>query len=221
MNYAVVTLDASGSMSGQEDRVVQSMNEYAQTLPTDANLTVFQFDSERWITFYDGLVGDYRPMTLHDYQTGRMTPLFDAIGKSLAHVSKVAKADDRVFVMIDTDGFENASKEHSQESIKAMVEARKADGWAFLFMSQGLDVAHAEAHGHVAQAMSMETSAAVASSRGANYHRAGGQTASYFSSGAAPRTMAVLDEDQQEVDVSYASGQGDKAVPVASESFSS
>ena len=46
-NYAVVVLDATGSMANQEDRVVSSMNEYAKTLSEDTHLTVFMFASER------------------------------------------------------------------------------------------------------------------------------------------------------------------------------
>ncbi len=48
--------------------------------------------------------------------------------------------------MVDTDGEENFSKEHNQESIKALVNTREKEGWAFLFMSQGLDRKQAAAN---------------------------------------------------------------------------
>ena len=34
-------------------------------------------------------------------------------------------------VMIDTDGEENASKEHTRESINALVSQKKGVGWEF------------------------------------------------------------------------------------------
>ena len=48
MNHAIVTLDETGSMSGQEHRVVTSLNEYVEQLPKKTRLTVFKFDSRRW-----------------------------------------------------------------------------------------------------------------------------------------------------------------------------
>ena len=35
-----------------------------------------------------------------------MTPLYDAIAKSIAHAESVASNGDKVMVMIDTDGYE-------------------------------------------------------------------------------------------------------------------
>ena len=52
-NYAVAVLDATGSMKGQENRVVSSMNEYAAALPPETYLIVFMFDSNRWDKFFE------------------------------------------------------------------------------------------------------------------------------------------------------------------------
>ena len=52
MKHAIVTLDETGSMRGQQHRVVTSLNEYVEQLSRKTGLTVFKFDSERWTTFF-------------------------------------------------------------------------------------------------------------------------------------------------------------------------
>ena len=113
MNYAAICIDETGSMSGQEGRVVTSLNEYVNGLPDDVHLTVFTFDSERWATFYDGHKRSWKVMMPADYSPGAMTPLYDAIGRVLRHAETLAGDGDRVMTMVDTDGYENASTEHT------------------------------------------------------------------------------------------------------------
>ena len=207
--YAVVALDATGSMGGQEQRVVSSMNEYVSGLPQDSHVSVFMFDSERWDKFFEGPVADWPVMKLEDYRVGKMTPLYDAVGKIIGHADGLVKSsEDRVMVMVDTDGYENASREHTQQSIKSLVSARQGDnsffgggsgsGWAFLFMSSGLDKQAAQAHGATGQSVGMTVNSASSGLRHANYHQAAGQTQAYFSSGTAP--ISVSEDDQVDKD---------------------
>ena len=51
--FAVVVLDATGSMQGEEDRVVGSMNEYVAGLPKGTHLSAFMFDTHRWIEHFN------------------------------------------------------------------------------------------------------------------------------------------------------------------------
>ena len=60
MKHAIVTLDETGSMRGQQHRVVTSLNEYVDQLPRKTRLTVFKFDSERWTTFFRGKVKKWK-----------------------------------------------------------------------------------------------------------------------------------------------------------------
>ena len=179
-NYAVVCLDETGSMQGQEQRVVTSLNEYVNQLPDDTHITVFKFDSERWTSFYDGVKPDWKQMKQGDYNPGAMTPLYDAVAKSIHHAEGLASAGDKVMVMVDTDGFENASKEHTQESVKALVDQKKGAGWEFLFMANALDHQQAVAVGYTGQAMGMQVNSASYGQRMASYSRAASSTRSYF-----------------------------------------
>ena len=192
MNRAVVVLDETGSMSGQEERVVTSMNEYVAGLPEDAMVTVFKFDSEHWTEFFDGEKKRWKPMVESDYSPGAMTPLYDAIGKAVKHAEGNAKDGDKVLLMIDTDGYENASKEFEHAQIVKMVDKYKGKGWQFLFMSSGIDQKQADAVGAVGTAMGMTNFSADHDSRVANYTVASTATASYFTgpggAGAVPKS---------------------------------
>lgn len=178
--YAVICLDETGSMSGQEKRVTTSLNEYVNKLPKDAHVTIFKFDSERWETFYDGKKAKYAYMTTADYNPGAMTPLYDAVARSIKHAESLANEGDKVMVMIDTDGIENASKEHNQTSVKALVDARKEDGWEFLFMASGLDEAAARDVGHIGDVWNMNTLISAYSDKRSSYAMASVATSSYF-----------------------------------------
>ena len=180
MKHAIVTLDETGSMSGQEQRVVTSLNEYVEQLPKKTRLTVFKFDSARWTKFFCGTVKKWKPIKEKDYRPGAMTPLYDAIAKSIAHAESVASNGDKVMVMIDTDGYENASREHTQESCLALVSQKKQAGWEFLFMSAGVDQKQATLAGTTGKTLGMRVNAAPYAKRSLNYSRASIQTRTYF-----------------------------------------
>ena len=180
MNHAIVTLDETGSMHGQEHRVVTSLNEYVKQLPKKTRLTVFKFDSQRWTTFFCGSAKKWKPMQEKDFQPGAMTPLYDAIAKSIAHAESVVSKGDKVMVMIDTDGHENASREHTQESCLALVSKKKEAGWEFLFMSAGVDQNQASFVGATGKALGMRVNAASYARRSSNYAKASFQTRTYF-----------------------------------------
>ena len=189
---AIVVLDASGSMAGQENRVVSSMNEYVAGLPSVTRLQVYMFDSERWDCYFNDLVETWQPMQAKDYYPGKMTPLYDAVSKGVALAATSFPAEAKVMVMIDTDGMENASREHSAATIQAVVDAHRAKGWEFLFMSQGLDHASSVKHGMTGQSMGMAVQNYSAHNREVSYQAAAGQTRSYFSGA----QIQSLDVDQ-------------------------
>ena len=89
-NYVTILLDETGSMAGEEKRVIGGVNEYLKKLKaefTDEDcpyIRINLFDSERWDTFYDGNLRYCPNMELKDYNPGAMTPLYDAIAKAVS-----------------------------------------------------------------------------------------------------------------------------------------
>lgn len=180
MNYVAVCLDETGSMHGQEERVVTSLNEYVNQLPDGAHITVFKFDSERWTNFFSDTKESWKDMTEADYNPGAMTPLYDAIGKTIKHAESLAKDGDKVMIMIDTDGYENASKEHGLLSVKSLIDGKKQAGWEFLFMASSVTDAQAQKIANVGAALGTQTHSAAYTGRRSMYAAAGAQTTSYF-----------------------------------------
>ena len=180
-NIAMLCVDETGSMTGQEHRVVTSLNEYVDKLPEDCRICVVTFDSQRWRKFYDGYKPNWVPMQTSDYNPGATTPLYDSIAKTIQHAEVLAAHGDKVMIMIDTDGEENASNEHTRESITALVSQKKAVGWEFRFMASGIDEQQARNVGTVGGALGMSVSASSYDARVDAYRDAASATQAYFS----------------------------------------
>ncbi len=188
MNFVSILLDETGSMSGQETRVVTGINEYINKLRTeikddDCKVMLNLFDSERWDTFFDGDLKDFPKMDEKDYNPQAMTPLNDAIAKVISAMKVKAVNGDKVIIVIDTDGQENASKEHNVESIKALVAECEKEGWAFIFMASGIDKQQAINVSVQAESLGVSDSNTVVgdhSVRGAMYQSSARASSQYF-----------------------------------------
>ncbi len=147
----VVLLDRSGSMQhGKDDHEggLQSFVEDQQQLPGDVRFTLIQFDTvEPREIVYDGVpIGEVNDLKL--IPRGG-TPLLDAVGLAIAHVSERLQDSrpDQVVVMIITDGQENSSREYKREQIQQMIREYETErGWKFLYLGADVD-AFAEAGG--------------------------------------------------------------------------
>jgi len=198
--HVTILLDETGSMSGQEERVVKGINEYVAELRDDLHkracrLTIRLFDSARWREFFSGKLKDFKQMKLEDYRPGAMTPLYDAIGKTIAEMEGPAK-DHKTLMIIDTDGLENASREHTKTSISKLIKDKEASGWTFVFLGADLE---AFGGAHVAQA-----------TMGLNISNTGGysaenRTQAYVSAGMATADWAVDESTDHSADKRFMS----------------
>ena len=75
-----------------------------------------------------------------------MTALLDAVGKTINSVrERLNKTSDdekpsKVLFVITRDGYENCSKEFTQQTIKEMIEHQKIIyNWEFIFLGAGID----------------------------------------------------------------------------------
>ena len=69
------------------------------------------------------------------YKPANLTPLYDAIGKTINSLD----GEDKVLMVILTDGFENASKEYTQSMIFDLISKKKTKGWTFVFLGANQD----------------------------------------------------------------------------------
>jgi Mg-chelatase subunit ChlD len=144
-------IDRSGSMDHLRQAVVDGFNGFVteqKSVEGKARLTLVQFDSE---DPYEVLVDAARlekvaPLTSHRYQPRGMTPLYDAMGSLIdAAEARIADrgrrgrpAEDQL-VVVFTDGMENASQSWDRQELFTRIEAKKADGWTFVYLGANQD----------------------------------------------------------------------------------
>lgn len=118
----------------------------------DARMTLVQFDTEGpFEVLADAArLRRVRPLTPRTFQPRGGTPLLDATGDLIAHAAvraehrrALGKRPETPLVVTFTDGEENSSTRYTVTALKALVAAKEAIGWTFVFLGAGLD-AYAE-----------------------------------------------------------------------------
>ena len=150
--YNLVILDKSGSMESIRKQAVDGYNE---TLGTIRAAQIKHYDTQDHFVSLAAFCGcginmiydrtpikDVEKLTLEQYEPCCSTPLFDAIGCSVKKLKTAIKdvEDAAVVVTIITDGYENASKEWKADTIKALIDDCKKDGWVFSFIGASEDI---------------------------------------------------------------------------------
>ena len=148
--YNLIIVDESGSMSMIQREALAGMNETITTCQAmqkkhpemEQRVTLVSFDSGHYKVHYDNInAAETRKLTGRDYRPCGGTPLYDAIGKSVAKLNAQTEADDNVLVTIITDGEENCSEEYTLKMVKTLIEKQKKLGWTFtLIGTDNLDV---------------------------------------------------------------------------------
>ena len=144
--YVHVLLDRSGSMESCRDSTIAAFNDYIAKLKeawkTATRVSLTLFDSESIELVHDAVpVTVLPPMTRATFVPRGATPLLDAIGQTVARVDGVALADgERVALVMLTDGLENASREHTRDSIRKLLAGRQEDqNWLILYLGANQD----------------------------------------------------------------------------------
>ena len=140
-------LDESGSMEAIRSSVISGFNEYVGSLKKQKNKVLFtltKFDSTGIrIPYVAVSVKDVEPLSNATFRPGETTPLYDAVVNTIKRVKEEAKMKDgkvAVLVAIMTDGLENASKEHTQQTLTALIQELTGLGnWTFVFLGANQD----------------------------------------------------------------------------------
>ena len=145
--HVSILMDRSGSMSGMEDDVVGGFNSFVtdqKNQPGSCRLTAVQFDGQDpYEVIRDSVdIGAVAEMRRQDYRPRGMTPLLDALGNLIRSAEKrladLGTAEDQI-VVVFTDGHENASTSWTRHALFEFIEAKKAEGWTFVFMGANQD----------------------------------------------------------------------------------
>lgn len=145
-------IDESGSMLGIKAVTLSTVNEYLDSLralPGRVLVTLVFFNSvnSARVVYKDRPVGTVSHITPADYNPDQWTPLYDAVGKTIftMELEGAGKAPTKVLFVIQTDGMENQSTEYrTAAQIRAVVKAREAQGWTFIYLGADLSKAQSE-----------------------------------------------------------------------------
>ena len=152
----VTLIDRSGSMAPIANDVIGGFNTFIDEQirnGADARMTIVQFDSQdpQDVTIWGAPLPEITHLDSQTFVPRGGTPLLDAtgllIGRTMvdqsARIAAGLQAEDIIFVTI-TDGEENQSREFNLAHIRELVEKRTEEGWAFIYLSAGID-AYADA----------------------------------------------------------------------------
>ena len=137
-------------MTGSEREVINAYNSFIEEQKNLAKkegvklkATLVLFD-HRVETVYSKIpINEVNELDNGTYYIGGMTALYDAVGQTI----NAFKDKKRVIFFIETDGYENASKEFYSESLKALVKQKTDAGWDFDFVGADLDSATTQSLG--------------------------------------------------------------------------
>jgi hypothetical protein len=189
-----IVLDRSGSMEDCRTDAIGAVNSYLRQVKDDkeleASVSLIIFDSQGIDTIRNHApAASCAELDPGEYQPRAATPLLDAVGHGVAVLDKHSQAGERRILAVMTDGLENASKEYTKETIKALLDRKqKEEGWLVLYLGAGHDAwAQASALGLHAGNVAAFDKQAVSASMAAM-----GSRSRRYAMAAAPEDEAVL-----------------------------
>jgi hypothetical protein len=147
--HVLMVVDKSGSMFGLAGDVRGGFNAYVDGLKKDDRhnyrLTVALFDTEYTLLCVDAELDKVPELDYFNYLPGGNTALYDAVCRTVidfenAHTKTGLPKNDRVLVVIQTDGLENSSREYTASTTKMMLDARQElQRWSVIYLGAGMD----------------------------------------------------------------------------------
>lgn len=137
-----LVLDKSGSMAPIQRDTIAGVNVFiGQTAEADADakFSLLTFDTGINKVHSGVPVTDVPMLDGRSYRPGGGTALLDAVGHAIKSVDEMEEKPAKIVIVTMTDGQENGSHEYTRAAIKALISAREADGWQFLFLGANVD----------------------------------------------------------------------------------
>ncbi len=133
-------LDRSGSMGRIHEQVIRSFNDFLteqKAVEGEAKISLIQFDNEYEVN-YEGIdIQKAEDLNATTYMPRASTALNDAIGRTITNMKvRLKETNDKVVVVITTDGMENSSVEFRRAQIREMIkECEEKLGWKFMYLA--------------------------------------------------------------------------------------
>lgn len=193
-----IVLDRSGSMNRIRSDVIGGLNAFVeeqQKVPGACALTLWTFDDvAKEMVLKDTPIADVPMFSEKDFVPRGSTPLYDAIGAALAEADVRHQSGDHEIFVIITDGKENASKEHSKQSVFESITKRTSDGWVFTYIGANHDAYEASSGIGIARG-STQSFAATADGASKSFASIGRATKSYRMASAGGQSVSHMVTD--------------------------
>jgi hypothetical protein len=140
-----VVLDRSGSMASIAEDVIGGLNTFIREqaqVEGEAWFTLVQFDDRYEVVHAHVPVQQVPPVTDRTYVPRGSTALLDAIGRTIVdtgvRLAMLPEGDrpQAIVFAVQTDGYENASREFTREQIFEMIRHQEEKyAWQFVFLA--------------------------------------------------------------------------------------
>lgn len=197
-------LDRSHSMHACKAATIEGFNGYITGLreENDASidLTFLQFDTIAIDKVYVAVpIHQVELLNEATYQPRGGTPLIDAAVKTINAVSAVVAIktgpSPKVVINFQTDGEENASRDHTWEELHGLIAEKTALGWQFNFLGAGINAYAQGSRMGIAAASTMSYNSSDAGATKSAF-RASAVRASNFAAGRATNTDYTAQDRQ-------------------------
>ena len=144
----VMILDQSGSMHSLTSDTIggyNSMVDKQRKAGIPVSVTTVLFNNEEKTLYNRKPIAEVPALTNAEYAPQNMTALLDATGNTLNRMKStkgVNAKNNKVIVVLITDGLENASKEYKRDDVKKIIsDLQEKNGWEFIFLGANIDAA--------------------------------------------------------------------------------
>lgn len=117
---------------------IDGFNEYIGNLKNDkqeaelTTVTLVKANSTARVEYVAKPLLEVGPL---EYTPLGATPLYDSIGKGVEELSKLVAPEDTAIVIVQTDGYENASTEFDHATIMKLIKDKEATNkWTFVYL---------------------------------------------------------------------------------------
>ncbi len=180
-------LDESGSMEACRDAVLSGFAEYLATLrrapgADRAAFFLVKFNTRAVPVHRGRPLAQVPNLTPETYQPDGNTALYDAVMEVIAAVDRRLAPEDRVLVIVHTDGQENSSRRYGKADVVQAIRDREARGnWTFVYLGADQD-AWGEGVGLGMAGQNTAAYQATAAGTRATYRRMARSTATWMAS---------------------------------------
>lgn len=164
----IFLIDRSGSMGMGKSRkeVVSGFNNFIKEqkkIDGECYVSFYQFDDKFEHIFVGIPLAKVKEMTRKDFRPRGTTALYDAICKTINLEGlrfdslPATEKPEKVFLLIITDGMENASVQFSKNDVMSMIRRQENEwNWSVVFLSSDLNAVD-EAHDYISHGNVMKT----------------------------------------------------------------